>query len=107
MSTLTWPDRWQHDAIEATLPYVNTDYLVEIVVGDPAASIDGSIIGGYVFTTETGELQIIHDRSGRPDVYPWRLLTGPVLRVTARLPKKHRRVVYSHPDWAPRRDESK
>lgn len=97
MSSLTWPERWQHDAIVATAPYVNTDYLVEITVGDPATSIDGSIIAGYVFTTETGELQFMHDHSGRPDVYPGRLLIGPVLRVTARLPKKHRKVVYSHP----------
>ena len=104
MSTRRWPERWQRDAIEATEPYVNTDYLVEIVVGDPATSIDGSIIAGYVFTTGTGDLQIIHDRSERPDVYPGRLLMGPVLRVTARMPKKRRSVVYSHPDWVARRD---
>ncbi len=80
---------------------------MDIVVGDPATSIDGSTIAGYVFTTTTGELQIIHDHSGRPDVYPMRLLMGPVLRVTARLPKKHRKVVYPHPDWGPRRDRSR
>jgi hypothetical protein len=84
-------------------PYVDSEYLVEVWVGDPSTSIDGTLIGGYIFTTDDGQLQIIHDRSGRPDVYPWRLLLGPVLRVTARLPGKRRFVVYAHPDWMPRR----
>jgi len=101
MATLQWPDRWQSEAIEAVEPYVDTDYLVEIWVGDPASSIHGSLIGGYVFTTADGHLEIIHDRSGRSDVYPWRLLLGPVLRATARLPGKRRSVLYAHPDWHP------
>ena len=85
------------------MPYVNTQYLVEIVVGDPTTSVDGSVLAGYVFTTDFGELQIIHEGSGRPDVYAWPLLAGPVLRVAARLPKKRRTVVYAHPDWVPQR----
>jgi len=100
---LTWPTRWQPEAIEAVAPYVNTEYLVEIWVGDPSTSVDGSLVAGYIFTTGDGQLRIIHDRSGRPDVYPWPLLIGPVLRATARLPRKRRAVVYAHPDWEPRR----
>ena len=61
------------------MPYVNTPYLVEIVVGDPTTSVDGSVLAGYVFTTDLGELQVIHECSGRPDVYAWPLLAGPVL----------------------------
>jgi len=102
---LTWPARWQPEAIEAIAPYVDTDYLVEVLVGAPATSIDGSSLAGYLFTAGSGQVQIIHDRSGRPDVYPWSLLAGPVLRVTARLPSKRRSVVYMHPDWNPRQGE--
>lgn len=104
MPDLRWPERWQREAIEATEPYVDSEHLIEVVVGDPATSVDGSLVAGYVFTTDSGELRIIHDRSGRPDVYDWPLLAGPVLRVAARLPKHRRTIVYTHPEWEPRRD---
>lgn len=103
MSDLTWPPRWQPEAIAALAPHVDGDHLVEIVVGDPVRSIDGSLLAGYVVTTERDELQIIHDRSGRPAVRPWPLLAGPVLRITARLPTRRREVIYAHPGWVGRR----
>ncbi len=64
MTAAIWPERWQLEAIEATEPFVNTGYLVEIAVGDPATAMDGSLIAGYMFTAETGDVQIVHDRSG-------------------------------------------
>jgi hypothetical protein len=96
-----WPARWQPEAIDAVAPYVDTEYLVEIWVGDSATSIDGSLLAGHLFTDDNGELKIIHDRSGRPDVYPWSLLGGPVLKATARLAGKRRAIIYAHPDWTP------
>ena len=44
---------------------------------------------------------IIHDRSGRSDVFAWRLLSGPVLRIELLRPRKRPVVLYAHPDWAP------
>jgi hypothetical protein len=100
-TALTWPDRWQAEAVDAVLPFVDTDFIVEIWVGDPSVSRDGSLLAGHLFTGEGGRPQIIFDRSGRPDVYSWRLLTGPVLRITARQKGKRRQAVYTHPDWSP------
>ncbi len=100
--TRRWPARWQPEAIAAVEPYLDSEYLVEIWVGDPATSIDGSVVAGYIYTDQEGELKMIHDRSGRPDVYPWRPLMGPVLRITARIAGKRRTVAYAHPDWSPR-----
>ena len=96
-----WPKEWQDEAIEALTPYINTDYLVEVLVGDPADALSGTLLGGYLYTTEDGDLRVIHDHSGRADVHPWRLLMGPVLKITVRRPKKRRTVVFEHPSWPP------
>ena len=42
--TERWPARWQTDAINAIAPYIDSEYLVEILVGDPATSIDGTLL---------------------------------------------------------------
>jgi hypothetical protein len=100
-SVCTWPKRWQPEAIEALERYVGTDYIVEGLVDDPATAIHGTAFAGYVFVGDDGRLWVIYDRSGRADVYPWRLLLGPVLQLTVRTPGKRRKVIYRHPDWNP------
>jgi hypothetical protein len=94
-----WPDLWQPEAIEAVRPYVDADVRLEINVGDPATSIFGSLIGGYVYHDELGHLKIIHDRSGRRGIYPWDLPRGPVLTVYLLRPRTRRQRLYAHPDW--------
>jgi hypothetical protein len=86
---LTWPDRWQPDAIEALLPYLDTDARVRIVLDDPKVAVSGTVIEGHVYV-ENGEPMIVHDRSGRPDVFPWRLLLGPVQRIELLIPSRRR-----------------
>jgi hypothetical protein len=44
---------------------VDTNYIVEILVDDPATAIHGTLLGGYVYVAENGQLRVIHDRSGR------------------------------------------
>ena len=99
MPSWEWPSRWQPEAIEAVRPYVDSDAQLEILVGDPEESIHGTLIAGYVFTADDGSIQIIHDHSGRPDVYPWRLLLGPVLVVKVREPGRRLRTIYRRPGW--------
>jgi hypothetical protein len=94
-----WPDLWQPEAIEAVRPYIDADARLSILVGDPATAISGTLIGGYVYVDEQGKLKTIYDRSGRRDVYPWGLLSGPVLRVYLLRPGKRRQLLYAHPDW--------
>jgi hypothetical protein len=96
-----WPNRWQPDAIEALEPYIGTDYFVEGLVDDPATAIHGTAFAGYVYIGVDERVWVIYDRSGRPDVYPWPLLLGPVLRLTVRMPGKRREVIYANPDWKP------
>jgi hypothetical protein len=98
-----WPPRWQADAIEAVRPHVNADLRLEILVGDPALAIHGTLIAGYVYVADDGTLMIIHDHSGRPGIFPWRVLSGPVLRVTVLQPHTRRRDVYILPEWKPPR----
>jgi len=99
VSVRSWPEHWQPDAIAAIEPYVGSDYRLEVLVGDPATSVSGTLLAGYLYDSDKG-IQVIHDRSRRPDVYPWPLLAGPVLRATACLPKRSRTVVFQHPDWS-------
>jgi hypothetical protein len=102
MSGARWPEGWQVEVIDVIEAFVDTDYRVDIWIGDPATSLGGSLIDGYVITGAHGQLKIVHDRTGRHDVYPWPLssVPGPVLRVTAHLPGRRRSVVYIHPDWS-------
>ena len=103
---LRWPARWQSEAIEAVSPYVDSEYLLEIWVGDPETSIHGTLVGGYVFAGSDKELRIIYHQSGNSDVYEWRLPLGPVLQVKARLPGKRRSLIFAHPSWSQHRTSS-
>jgi hypothetical protein len=99
MVDLIWPQRWQPEAIEAARSYVGTDERLEILVDDPAVAVSGTLLGGYLFRGDDGRVMIIHDRSGRPDVYPWALLRGPVLVVKLLRPRRRGVELYRHPDW--------
>ncbi len=94
-----WPHLWQPAAIEAVRPYVDADVRLSILVDDPATAISGTLLEGNVYLDEQGQLKIIHDRSGRPGIYPGDLLRGPVLRVYLLRPGKRRQLIYAHPDW--------
>jgi hypothetical protein len=96
-----WPRRWQEEAKRVISGCFGRDSRLRIVVGDPAAAIDGSVVEGFVYL-DGAVPTIIHDRSGRPDVYPWPLLAGPVLRIYELAPRRKPFVVYAHPDWSPR-----
>lgn len=96
---IAWPFAWQSEAREALQPYVGSDSRVEVVVGNPNTSVDGSVMAGFVYR-EGLELWMIHDRSGRSDAHPWRMLAGPVLRIYLLDPR--RRLLYAHPEWAPK-----
>jgi hypothetical protein len=98
LRNVRWPRDWQPEAIEALLPYVDSDHRVEILVGDPERSGSGTTIAGYVYLEE-GEPMIIYELSGRPDVYPWQLLQGPVLRIELLRPRKPRVVLFAARGW--------
>ena len=73
------------------------------MVGPPTA-LDGSLLAGHVFLD--GDVpMIIHDRSGRPDVYPWKVLGGPILRIYLLRPRRRKLILFAHPGWTPRRGE--
>lgn len=97
---ITWPPDWQPEAIDAVLPYLGSDERLRIVVGPPETSLSGTVLAGHVYVDD-GVAMIIHDRSGRPDVYPWRLLGGPVLRIELLRPRRRPVVFLAHADWSP------
>jgi hypothetical protein len=97
----TWPARWQPEAIAALEPLLGSDSVVEVWVGDPLTSRHGILLAGHVFVDADGRAAVVHDRSGRPDVHPWPLLAGPVLRLTARARGRRRTVLFEHPSWRP------
>jgi hypothetical protein len=99
VTDLRFPERWQPEAIEAVAPYVDDDVRLAILVGEPGVSLHGSLLEGFLFAGDDGTVRIIHDRSGRPDVYPWDLLLGPVLSVDLLRPRRPRRRLYTHPSW--------
>jgi len=101
MTGLSWPDDWQEEAIRAALPFVGTEERLDILVGDPARSIHGTRLTGHLFAGDDGRVMVIHDRSGRPDVYPWPLLPGPVLSINLLRPRRRALGLYGHPHWEP------
>ena len=98
---LVWPPDWQQDAISAALPYVDSDHRLRVLVGDPKLSVSGTAISGYLYEQD-GKVMVIYERSGRTDVYPWPLLSGPVLRIELLRPKKRRLVLFSEAEWEPK-----
>src|SRR5215510_5176011 len=101
VTEIQWPPRWQEEAKRVISRYFGRDARLRIVVDDPATAIDGSVLEGFVYLDGVIPT-IIHDRSGRPDVYPWPLLAGPLLRIYEPVPRRKPFVVYAHPDWSPR-----
>ena len=99
MTSPKWPARWQPEAIEALAPLVDADTRVSVLIGDPATAIHGTLQEGYVYADSDGTLKIIYDQSGRSDVYPWDLPSGPVLRLHRLQPGKRRQLLYAHPAW--------
>jgi len=97
---IDWPLRWQSDARDALEPYLGSDSRLRIIVGPPT-SVDGTVLDGFVYLDGRVPM-IIHDRSGRADVYAWQLLAGPVLRIYELRPRSKPSVLYAHPDWTPR-----
>lgn len=100
MNDVQWPRRWQPEAIAAVLPHVGTDDRLEIVVGDPGRSIHGSVLAGHLYLDGLVPT-MIHDRSGRPDVYPWPVSDGPVLRVFLVRPRRKKLVLFADERWQP------
>jgi hypothetical protein len=100
-SEIKWPARWKREAIEAVLPYLGSDERLRILVDDPKKAIHGTLIEGHLYV-EDGAPMIIYDRSGRPDVFPWALLSGPVLRIELLRSRRRPVLLFAHPDWKPR-----
>src|SRR5215510_1982447 len=69
VTEIQWPPRWQEEAKRVISRYFGRDARLRIVVDDPASAIDGSVLEGFVYLDGVIPT-IIHDRSGRPDVYP-------------------------------------
>jgi hypothetical protein len=97
---VSWPPRWQSEAIEALLPYLGSDERLRIWVGPPKRALSGTLIEGHVYVEDETPM-IVHDRSGRPDVFPGELLMGPVLRIELLRPRRRAVVLYANPDWHP------
>ncbi len=106
MPDVTWPDHWQAEAIVAALPYVDTDERLDIWVDDPDTATTGTRIAGHLYR-DADRVMIIHDRSGRPDVYPWQLLAGPVLVIKLMRPGRAAKELYRHPRWPRKRPAPK
>ena len=98
VSERPWPAGWQPEVCALLEPLIGSDNRIDFLVGPPESSIDGTRYAGFLDEDE-GNLVVIHDRSGRPDVYPWQLPIGPVLRLEIIEGPRRRKVVYRHPAW--------
>ena len=96
---IAWPERWQRAAIDAVLAHIGSDERLRILVDDPAEAIHGTLFEGHVYVAD-GIAMIVHDKRGGADVFPWKLPSGPVLRVELIKPNARPLLLYEHPDWA-------
>ena len=101
MTTISWPADWQEAARDAVTAHADSEVRLRIVVGDPATSLDGSVIEGFVHLTDAVPV-IVFDNSGAPNVRPWPLLPGPVLRVYQLRPRRTPLCLFAHSGWTPR-----
>jgi hypothetical protein len=99
MAPLKWPHLWQSEAIEAATPYVDADERLDILVGDPQDSLFGTRLAGHLYRGDDDTVMMIFDRSGRRDIYPWRLLSGPVLAIRLLRPRTKAAELFRHPEW--------
>ncbi|MEP6843169.1 MAG: hypothetical protein ABJA11_06590 [Pseudolysinimonas sp.] len=101
--TVQWPAGWQQDAIDAVTPLLGSDVRIEVWFG-PTHSVDGSLLAGYAYLEDDVPM-IIHDHTGRPDVYPWKLYGGHILRVYQLRPRRRKLILFADPHWVPRGGE--
>jgi hypothetical protein len=95
---VTWPSDWQPGAIAALEPYIGSEHIVEITLGHrDDVNVVVALLAGYVYEAEDGALTMIYDHSGRPDVYPWPVFSGPVQKMTARLKGRRRKTIFPLP----------
>lgn len=97
---IDWPAEWQIEAREVMKPYVGADVRLRIIVGPPT-SVDGSVMEGFV-ALDGRVPTCIFERSERPDLFSWRVLPGPVLRIEELQPRGKSSLLYAHPEWTPR-----
>ena len=102
MDEVAWPDQWQAEARQRLQTYFGSEARVRIVLGDPEISVDGTVMEGHVYLDD-GVPTIVYDVSGRPDVHPWRLLQGPVLRIYELRARRKPFIVFANPGWRPSR----
>ena len=100
LHTVRWPAYWQPEAIDAVRPYLGTDERLRIIRDDPEKAIHGTVLEGHIYVEDETPM-IIFDRSGKQGIFPWKLMTGPVLRVELLRPRKRPVLLYAHPDWTP------
>lgn len=92
-----WPAGWQQEAREALEPYFGQPTRVDIWLGNDDLKFSARI-SGNVYLDE-GVPTIIHDYSGKWDIYPWRILTGPVLRLYELQPRRRALILFSDERW--------
>lgn len=98
VQSVDWPADWQVEAREALYPYLGADVRVRVVVGPPS-SVSGSVLEGFVYLDEAVPM-CVFDRSARAGVFPWRLPSGPVLRIDEVVPRRRPRPVFVNPHWS-------
>jgi hypothetical protein len=59
VESISWPKACQPEARAALLRFIDGDDRVEIIVGDPSTSIDGTVVAGYVYL-DGAKLMIVH-----------------------------------------------
>ena len=95
---IRWPDRWQSEACVALEPYLGSDVRLDIILGPNDGLGGGTRLQGLVYLVDDVPT-VIHDRSGRSDVYPWSLLAGPVMRINELRPRRKPVTLFVDPEW--------
>ena len=97
-SAVAWPRDWQQPAIDAIEPHLGSEDRVRILVGPPETSVSGTAYEGHIYAADE-QVLIVHDRTLRADVFPWKLPPGPVLRLELLRPRRSRLLLYAVEGW--------
>ena len=98
-----WPGRWQQEAKDALQSHFYQPAQVDIWLGTTDLKLVMRLIGNIYLDDLIPT--IIHDYSGRPGIFPWRINMGPVLRIYELRPRRRALILFADQGWTPPAEE--
>jgi hypothetical protein len=99
MVDVRWPEGWQPEAKRAFELYFGSPARLDIWLGTAERQFTMRLAGNVYL--DEGVPTIIHDYSGKWDIHPWPISTGPALRIYELRPRRRALILFADETWTP------